>query len=60
MKNNSEHRVSKSIVRVTYILLIYLAYKSSCTVTQLILLSSECILFAPVADFIVDKISDDI
>ena len=58
--NNSKNRIIKSIVRVTYIVLIYLAYKSSCTVTQLILLSSACILFTPVADFIVDKLSDDI
>ena len=58
--NNSKNRIIKSIVRVTYIVLICLVYISSCTVTQLILLSSGCILFAPVADFIVDKLSDDI
>ena len=57
--NNNKHIVAKSIVRIFYVALIF-ASKSSISVSQLILLSSACILFAPVADFIVDKISDDI
>ena len=57
--NNSKHIVVKSIVRIFYVALIF-ASKSSFSVSQLIFLSSACILFAPVTDFIVDKISDDI
>ena len=44
--NNSKHIVAKSIVRIFY-------------VSQLIIISSACILLAPVADYIVDKISSD-
>ncbi len=57
--NNSKHIVAKSIVRIFYVALIF-ASKSSFSVSQLIFLSSACILFAPVVDFIVDEISDDI
>jgi len=57
--NNSKHIVAKSIVRIFYVALIF-ASKSSISVSQLILLSSACILFAPILDFIIDKISDDI
>lgn len=58
--NNSKHRIAKSIVRIFYVALIYFASKSSISVSQLIILSSACILFAPILDFIIDKISDDI
>ena len=58
--NNNKHCIAKSIVRVFYVALIYFASKSSISVSQLILLSSACILFAPILDLIIDKISDDI
>ena len=58
--NNSKHRIAKAIVRIFYVALIYFASKSSISVSQLILVSSACILFAPILDFIIDKISDDI
>lgn len=57
---NNKHRIAKSITRIFYVALIYFASKSSISVSQLIIISSACILLAPVADFIVDKISDDI
>lgn len=56
--NNSKHIVAKSIVRIFYVALIF-ASKSSISVSQLIIISSACILLAPVADYIVDKISSD-
>lgn len=58
--NNSKHRIAKSIVRIIYVVLIYFAFESSFSVSQLIFLSSACILLAPICDLIIDKISDDI
>ena len=57
--NNSKHIVAKSIVRIFYVALIF-ASKSSISVSQLIIISSACILATPIFDFIFDKTSDDI
>ena len=57
MKNNN-NRIFKSISRIIYIALIYYAYESSFTAEQLIFFSSACILFAPIADWIIDWKSD--
>ena len=56
---NNKHRIAKSIARIFYVALIYFASKSSISVSQLIIISSTCILLAPVTDYIVDKISSD-
>jgi hypothetical protein len=57
---NNKHRIAKSIARIFYVALIYFASESYLSVSQLIFLSSACILFAPISDLIMDKISDDV
>lgn len=60
--NNNNHRISKSIVRISYVFVIfYLAQmQDSCTVRQLIAISTTAILLAPVADWINDWIFDNV
>ena len=59
--NNNNHRISKSIIRISYVFVIfYLAQMQDyCTVRQLIAISTTAILLAPVADCIIDWISDN-
>ena len=59
--NNNNHRISKSIIRISYVFVIfYLAQMQDyCTVRQLIAISAMFILVAPVTDCMIDWISDN-